>query len=160
MSRQVFRECSGTALALLVALSATFAWAQDDMAQPMPPNMMEWGAGPPTLPEGAELAVLSGNPMEAGAFVVRLRFPDGYSVPPHTHPTTENVTVISGTILFAHGEDPASAETQDIAAGGFIMIPAGHPHRAEAQGETVIQIHSEGPFEVSYLDPADDPRNQ
>lgn len=160
MSRQLFRECSGIALALLVALGATSALSQDDMAQPMPPETMEWGAAPPTLPEGAELAVLSGNPMEAGDFVVRLRFPDGYAVPPHTHPTAENVTVISGTIIFAHGEDPASAEPQEIAMGGYIMIPADHPHRAEAQGETVIQIHGEGPFEVSYLDPADDPRNQ
>ena len=118
MSRQLAPMWSGTALALLLTLNGAFAAAQGDMAQPMPPGTMEWGSGPPTLPAGAELAVLSGNPMEAGPFVIRLRFPDGYTVPPHTHPTTENVTVISGTILFAHGEDPASAEPQDIAAGG------------------------------------------
>ena len=150
----------GGGIALVLALTGSMAFGMDDMAKSMAPDMLEWGAGPPTLPEGAELAVLSGNPMEAGPFVVRLRFPDGFAVPPHTHPTAEHVTVISGALLFAHGEDPATAEPQQVAAGGFIMIPPGHPHRATAEGETVIQINGEGPFAVTYLDPADDPRGQ
>ncbi|MGR3464823.1 cupin domain-containing protein [Limimaricola sp.] len=160
MSRFSHHPWRGGALAVILAFTASTAIAQEDMARPMPPDTLEWGAAPPSLPEGAELAVLEGNPMEAGSFVMRLRFPDGYAVAPHTHPTAEHVTVLSGALLFAHGDDPASAEPQEIGAGGFIKVPADHPHRAEAQGETVIQIHGEGPFSISYLDPADDPQGQ
>jgi quercetin dioxygenase-like cupin family protein len=50
------------------------------------------------------MAVLQGNPGGTGLFTVRLRFPNGYRLAPHTHPTDENVTVISGTFLVGMGE--------------------------------------------------------
>lgn len=52
----------------------------------MAPAMMKRDAPPPMLPQGAELAVLSGNLIESGPFVLRMRMPGGYATAPHTHP--------------------------------------------------------------------------
>src|SRR3981189_1359273 len=64
---------------------------------------LKWSDGPPALPAGSKIAVLTGDPGKAGPFTIRLKFPTGYKVPPHTHPTAENLTVISGTIGLGSG---------------------------------------------------------
>ena len=46
---------------------------------------------------GAQAAVLLGNPAKEGPFVLRLKFPAGFIVPPHRHSKDEFVTVISGS---------------------------------------------------------------
>jgi quercetin dioxygenase-like cupin family protein len=129
--------------------------------QAVRPDALKWGPGPPGLPPRAELAVLVGDPGKAGsAYVVRARLPDGYRIPPHWHPSDENVTVLQGVLLMGTGEtfDPARAEA--LPAGSFVRMPAGTRHAAAAKGETVIQLHGVGPFEVTYVNPADDPRKK
>jgi hypothetical protein len=39
-------------------------------------------------------------------------------------------------------------------------MPTGMHHFAWAKGPTIVQVHGTGPFEFSYVNPADDPRNQ
>src|SRR5947209_4265774 len=68
------------------------------------PSALKWQDGPPTLPAGAKFALLEGNPAKPGPFVMRIKFPDGFRVPPHTHPKPERVTVISGTLYLGMGE--------------------------------------------------------
>src|SRR5262249_14626957 len=63
------------------------------------PDDIKWGPAPPALPAGAKAAVLAGDPGKAGPFVIRAQLPDGYKVPPHWHPTDENVTVLKGTFM-------------------------------------------------------------
>ncbi|HYY14528.1 MAG TPA: cupin domain-containing protein [Chthoniobacterales bacterium] len=123
------------------------------------PDQLQWGEAPPGLPTGAQLAVLEGNPEKKGPFTVRLKMPDGYKIAPHTHPTTERVTVISGTANLGAGEKFDEAAGQQLAPGGFAVLPAGMKHFAWANGETVVQINSEGPFKIKYVNPADDPRH-
>ena len=82
---------------LLAALPAAALAADDHMA--VQPNALKWGPPPPGLPAGAQVAVVSGNPGSDGPYVVRARLPAGYKIPPHTHPTDENVTVLSGTSI-------------------------------------------------------------
>src|SRR5215475_10952551 len=65
---------------------------------------IQWGPAPPIFPKGAEFAVLQGDPSSTNEFTVRLRFPNGYKIPPHTHPTIENVTVLKGTFLAGMGD--------------------------------------------------------
>ena len=64
---------------------------------------LSWGPAPPSLPKGAKMAVVSGNPRQPGPFVIRLRFPPGYAVPPHSHPSDEHVTVIEGVLSIGMG---------------------------------------------------------
>ena len=123
------------------------------------PTTITWKNGPPSLPAGAKMAVLEGDPTKEGPFVMRLRAPDGYHVPPHTHPKTERVTVISGAFYLAMGEKLDRSDAKKLPAGSFGFWPAGMKHTAWVEGETIIQIHGIGPWQISYLNPADDPRN-
>jgi quercetin dioxygenase-like cupin family protein len=125
-----------------------------------PPEKIEWQDGPPSLPKGAQIAVLEGNPGKEGPFVFRLKVPDGYRLPPHTHPKPERVTVISGTFHIGKGEkfDPRKGEV--LPAGTYGTWPAGMKHYVWVKGETVLQFHGDGPWVINYLNPADDPRNQ
>ncbi len=120
---------------------------------------VEWKAGPAALPPGAKMAVLEGDPTKEGPFVVRFQFPDGYHVAPHTHPKTERVTVISGVLHLATGEALDRNSAKGLPAGSFGFWPAGMKHTAWAEGETIIQLHGIGPWQINYVNPADDPRN-
>jgi len=123
------------------------------------PANLVWGDAPPGLPAGGQLTVLSGDPTKKGVFTVRLKMPAGYKIPPHTHPTAELVTVISGSCHLGRGEKFDENTGQTMGAGSFVAIPAGAKHFAWATEESVIQIHGEGPFEIKHANPADDPRN-
>jgi quercetin dioxygenase-like cupin family protein len=119
---------------------------------------LKWADGPPALPAGAKIAVLTGDPGKTGPFTVRLKFPTGFKVPPHTHPTAEHVTVISGTLGLGSGAKFDETAAHEMTAGGFAVMPAGMEHFAWCKSDCVIQLHSEGPFVVKYVNPADDPR--
>jgi quercetin dioxygenase-like cupin family protein len=143
--------------ALFLATLPASALAMDDQVTTSP-DMLKWGAAPPALPPGSEVAVLSGNPGGTGPYVVRVRMPANYKVPPHTHPTDEYVTVISGTFNVAMGGTLDTAKGTALPAGGFFHAAKNMEHYAWSTGPTVIQIHGLGPFAISYVNPADDPR--
>src|SRR5205807_180038 len=122
------------------------------------PADLKWGDAPPGLPSGAKMAVLAGDPGKKGLFTVRLQAPAGYKVPPHTHPTTEHITVISGTFNIGTG-DKFDEAGKELGAGGYMVMPAGTKHYAWTPAETIIQIDGMGPFVINYVNPEDDPRN-
>jgi quercetin dioxygenase-like cupin family protein len=119
---------------------------------------LKWNDGPAALPAGAKIAILTGDPKAAGPFTVRLKFPTGFKVPPHTHPTAEHVTVMSGTLAMGKGPKFDETAAHDMNAGAFSVMPAGMEHFATCKSECVLQVHAMGPFEVKYVNPADDPR--
>lgn len=151
------------ALALLVALPLTAALA-DDAAMDhaghvvVMPDAIKWGPAPPVLPAGAQAAVLLGDPSKEGPFVIRLSAPDGYKIPAHFHPTTENVTVISGIFHVGTGDKLDTSKADKLTAGGFVSLPAGMHHYAWTEGATVVQVHGTGPFALTYVNPADAPQ--
>ena len=112
-----------------------------------------------SLRPGAKMMLLEGDPTKEGPFVVRFLFPDGYHVAPHTHPKTERVTVISGVLHLATGEALDRNSAKGLPAGSFGFWPAGMKHTAWSEGETIIQLHGVGPWQINYVNPADDPRN-
>lgn len=122
------------------------------------PETIEWAPGPEVLPEGAEIAVLDGDPSENEYFALRLRLPAEYTIAPHTHPAIERVTVIEGTLFIGHGEE-VTDEMDELVTGAYIRIPAEHPHFARTEEETVIQLSTIGPWALNYVNPEDDPRN-
>ena len=124
------------------------------------PAGLKWGPAPPSLPRGAQLAVLAGDPQSAGMFTIRLRFPPGYSVAPHSHPADEFVTVISGQLGLGMGARVNRARAARLVPGGFVVAPAKMNHYAFTRTGAVIQITAHGPFAVTYANPADDPRNR
>ena len=124
-----------------------------------PPAEVKWKDGPASLPAGAKFAVLEGDPAKEGPFVMRLWLPDGFRIPPHWHPKVERVTVVSGTFNLGMGEKFDQSATRAMPAGTFGFWPAGMRHFAWAKGETVLQLHGIGPWMITYVNPADDPRN-
>ena len=118
---------------------------------------LAWGPAPPVFPTGAKMAVLAGDPSQAGLFTVRLELPDGYRVAPHFHPTDEYLTVISGTFLLGMGDELSAAKATAMQPGGFGTVGANMHHYAIARGKTVVQVHSMGPFVLTYVNAKDDP---
>ena len=115
--------------ALLLAALPAAALSMDDHIA-VQPNALKWGPAPPGLPPGARVAVLSGNPGSDGPYVVRARLPGGYKIAPHTHPTDEDVTVLSGVFHIAMGDkfDAKKGETpKRYAALWLVDGPDGHP---------------------------------
>jgi ketosteroid isomerase-like protein len=121
------------------------------------PDTVKWGDPPPALPRGAKLAVISGDPSQPGPFVIRAQMPAGYRIAPHWHPTTENVTVLSGTVAIGMGEKWDDAALKNLAVGGYASLPAEMRHFFTSRSAATIQVHGMGPFAVNYVNPADDP---
>jgi quercetin dioxygenase-like cupin family protein len=149
----------GSATILATAASAA---AHDPAAHHsfVPPGQVKWGAGPPSLPPGAQASVLYGDPAKEGPFSLRLKLPAGYRIPPHTHPKPEMVTVISGTFNVGMGATANRASTRALGAGGFIGMDPGTQHYVFIDRPTEIQLNSTGPWSITYVNPADDPRQK
>lgn len=123
-----------------------------------PAAEIQWKDGPPSLPAGAKVAVLEGDPAKEGFFTMRLWLPDGLKIQPHWHPKVEHVTVISGTFNVGMGDKFDQTTTRPMPAGTFGFWPADMKHFAWAKGETVLQLHGTGPWMITYVNPSDDPR--
>jgi|SRR5215204_1629701 len=122
------------------------------------PTEIKWGQGPASLQKGAKMMILEGDPTREGPFTMRLWFPDGFVVSPHWHTQVEHVTIISGVLNFGMGEKFDRGATREMTAGSFGYWPVGMRHFAWAKGETVLQLHGRGPWTITYVNPADDPR--
>jgi quercetin dioxygenase-like cupin family protein len=121
---------------------------------------VEWRDGPGSFEPGSEFAILEGNPAEAGVFTMRIRMPDGFRIAPHWHPNVERVTVVSGTFHLGSGETLDAGATTPLGPGSYTSMPPGMRHYAIAEGETVIQLTSVGPWIINYVNPDDDPRSR
>jgi hypothetical protein len=125
----------------------------------MTPNELKWGPAPPMLPMGAQIAILDGDPMKSGKpFTLRLKTPDGYKIPPHWHPTDENIVILEGALVMGMGEKADLAAAKELGVGSFARFPKKTPHYGWSKGETITQVYGVGPFEFTYVNPADDPR--
>ncbi|MFZ2736704.1 MAG: cupin domain-containing protein [Burkholderiaceae bacterium] len=121
------------------------------------PKDIKWQDAPSIGP-GAKSAVIDGDPKSAAPFVMRLKLPPNTTIKAHTHPTSENVTVISGMLYFAASDkvDPKIAKA--FGPGSYFSIAQGKPMFAFSKDkEVVVQIHGIGPWGISYLESKDAP---
>lgn len=146
-------------LLLVVAAVVFGSMAPQEAPVLVSPDDVKWADAPPSLPPGAKASVIFGDPSKAGPFVLRAKFPANYKVPPHFHPDTETVTVLSGTFYASMGDTFDGAKGKGMATGSFLALPAKTPHFAYTKEETVIQVSAQGPWSLNYVNPADDPRN-
>lgn len=163
MQTRILVTVSGLVVLALAAVALTDApHDEKEMADASlyPPAEIKWQDGPPSLPMGAKFAVLEGDPSKEGPFVFRVKAPDGYRIPPHTHPKVERVTVISGTFNIGMGEKFDEKATKEMPAGTFGHWPPGMKHYVWVKGETVVQFHGIGPWSIVYVNPNDDPRRK
>lgn len=165
----MFRRSLAFILVVLASSMILMAQNQENQPSPMshgameatlfPPVEIPWTAGPPSLPKGAQIAVLEGDPAKDGPFVFRIKAPDGYRIPPHRHPKVERITVIEGTFNIGMGESFDARSTRPMPKGTYGYWPAGMAHFVFTQGETTLQFHGTGPWSITYVNRADDPRN-
>ena len=142
--------------AILLTLTALIA------ATPAQAKGMKWmdatGVG---LPAGAKIAVVSGNPAKDGPFVVRIKMPANYTVPPHHHPTDEIVRVTSaGTLSYGMGDKLDKANVGSLTKGFHVTMGAGMNHYVFTSDAVDVQVNGTGPFQIIYADPKDDPRSK
>src|SRR6266550_1497306 len=154
------------ALALTALRLPVPAHAQSLVAGPSAPTVIRsadivWQPGPPSLEPGAQGALLAGNPGLPAPFTLRVRLPAGYRIAPHRHPVDERLTVMSGTLCFATaGARSVAQDTLCIGPGTFRIMPANVVHSDWAPGPVEYQIEALGPFDLIYVNPADDPRHR
>ena len=147
------------ALGLSLTVTAISSLAQASHIL-VPADKVQWGPAPPALPPGAQISVLEGNPSEKGAVTLRLKFPANYSIPPHWHSMTERLTVLSGALHVGMGDRLDRKASQALEAGGFVSLPAAMHHFAWTATPTIVQISLDGPFDISYINAADDPQRR
>jgi quercetin dioxygenase-like cupin family protein len=124
------------------------------------PDTVKWN-DEPILPKGAQSVILVGDPNKAGVFIAWLKFPSNYPIPPHTHPFTEVITVLSGKLGNSIGETFDTKKGEMLKAGSSFVLPAGHTHYVwTTDEETVIQLIATGPWGITYTNPTDDPRKK
>jgi len=154
----IHRAAVLAATATLTATLAAPATLAQDAHVLIESDDFSYEAGPASLAEGSEYAVLYGDPGSDGVFAMRLKLPDGFRIAPHFHQQPEIVTVISGAFRIGMGEDADAAAGTLLDPGGFFAFPPGEAHYAFAEGETVIQLNSTGPWTITYVNDEDDPR--
>ena len=143
-------------LSLLCVLYGQQAAAQDHAI--IKPSDLKWTDTPSIT--GAQIAVIEGKMSEAGPFTARLKFPKDSKISPHFHSTIEHVTVLSGTINMGVGDKLDTSKTMPLGTGSVGIMQAGTHHFAWMSEDTIIQLHGTGPWTVTYVDPADDPRKK
>ena len=149
MSATIFLACSST--------TATLAQPTGHMM--VAPSELTW-VDMPTLPAGAKVAVIEGPLNEPVPFILRLKLPANYEIPAHWHPWIEHVTVISGTLNMGMGDKLDRSTTKALHAGSVAVIQASINHFSWTNDETIVQVHGIGPLVITYVNPADDPRNR
>ena len=141
-----------------------FGYSQNDSSNNqkqhiITPDDVVWQLGPPTLPPGAKFFLVEGHPLKEGPIIMRILLPAGYIIPAHFHPGAERSTVISGTYNMGTGSKFDKANCKRMPAGSIAIMPAGGiAHYGWASEETIVEVHIEGPLQITYVDPIDDPR--
>ena len=126
--------------------------------EPLPRyETMHWGPVPLLFPAGAEIAILDGDPTARGCFTAALSMPDGYTWPAHYHMRDQFVTVTQGTLIVVLGARPSAAASRVLSAGDTATVPAGTRYSTVAKGITVIAVTADGPYDVTYVNAAQDP---
>jgi quercetin dioxygenase-like cupin family protein len=145
----------------LWVIIAVLVWcpaAPHAMAQSSPdPASLQWTV-PPVLPPGALIAVVRGDPTAPGEFTLLVSMPNGYRIPPHLHPSHEQVEVREGTLLVGVGDVLDPKRTRALAAGDTATAPEGVHHFSIARGRTVVSATFRGPYTITYLRAEDAPR--
>ena len=156
---KIMKGILGAVIFAVVSMAVPSVWAQAGAHTMVTPGDLKW-IDVPSLPSGAKLAVIEGPLNEAVPFTFRLRFPADYKLPAHWHAAIEHVTVISGAFNMGIGDKLDAAKTKGLAAGSVAIMQPKTNHFAWTKEETIVQVHGIGPWTITYVNPADDPRKK
>ena len=151
-----------TAVSIAICVSciaAQLTWAQADGHRTITPSDLKW-VDAKTLPPGAKIAVIEGPLDQAVDVTARLKLPAHYEIPPHWHPALERATVLSGTFNICMGDKLDRQKTRALPTGSVSLMQPRMSHFGWTDEETVLQLNTVGPWDIIYVNPADDPRKK
>jgi quercetin dioxygenase-like cupin family protein len=119
------------------------------------PAEFQWKDAPSVGP-GVQMSIVEGDLKRPEPFVFRLRLPPGTVLPVHTHPVTERVTVISGTLYLGLGDTLDRSRARALSEGSIAIMEPGVKMYAFTKEETIIQLNGVGPWGITYFDPHKD----
>jgi quercetin dioxygenase-like cupin family protein len=159
--RRAMKNLTRVALGLgIFAVVMSLAFAKHPGAHMMVlPADLKW-SNFPSLPPGAKIASIEGSIGQAVPYTVRLKFPKDYAIPPHSHPVIARVTVVSGTFHMGTGEKLDKSKSHALPPGAIAITRPGTNHFAWTAEEVIVQLNGVGPWDISYVDPVDDPRRK
>jgi len=142
----------GTLLGLAINFAVPTSIAQDAM-KVVTADEVVWKDD--TLFKGVRIANLLGDPAKVETVVMRVKFPPNFKIPLHTHPVTEVITVLSGTFWDSMGDETKKGVM--LKTGSLLVLPPNHTHSVwTTDEETIIQLSFTGPFDITFINPADD----
>lgn len=148
-----------SAVAVLLATMGGVAWS-DGVHKMTLAKDLQW-TDVASLPPGAKVAIIEGPMNEPVPFTIRIKFPANYQLPAHVHPGIERVTALTGTFYMGMGEKfEAATATMALGPGDVMIMEPNTPHYAMTKEETIVQVHSTGPWQIIYVNPGDDPRKK
>jgi quercetin dioxygenase-like cupin family protein len=139
--------------------AAGVAWADAGAHRVVTPNDLKWQDAA-SLPRGAKIAVIEGNPNAQGPVSLRIKLPANYRIPAHYHDTQEHSTILSGTLYIGMGDKFDAQKAQPVTPGTVVVMAPKMRHFAWTKEETIFQLNVMGPWTVTYVNPADDPRKK
>src|SRR5919106_5798147 len=157
------KQIAWTLMVGIMGAASSYIWAQSSVHtdgsghKMVTPDDLKW-VEVPSLPPGAKLALIEGPLNEPVAFTFRLQFPANYQIPAHWHPAVERVTVISGTVNMGIGDKLDKQKTKALGPGSMAIMQPKTNHFVWTKEEAVVQLNGTGPWAITYVNPADDPR--
>ena len=152
-------RCARSAVLVGACLAAGTVWAQSGSHMIITPIDLKW-EDVAALPPGAKIAVIEGKMNQEGPITARVKLPANYKIAPHYHPVQERVTVLSGTVHIGMGDQLDPQKTTAMGPGTVLLMPPKMHHFAWTNEETVFQLNVTGPWGVTYVNPADNPRKK
>jgi quercetin dioxygenase-like cupin family protein len=152
----VIRGATFTCFLMLGA--AALAQPADPQPVVVTPSEMSWISQGPLATPGMEQLNLVGNPSKPGPYTLRLKYPKGLKIAPHTHPDYREVTIMSGMFATGYGETFDRAKLKILPAGSFYTEPANVPHFIEIQEDTILQVSGTGPSKRNFVNPSENPK--
>jgi quercetin dioxygenase-like cupin family protein len=139
---------------VLIIAGGTLALAQTGTggAVAITPVEMTWTSQGGLAAPGMEQFNLVGDPSKPGPYTLRLKFPKGYRIAPHTHPDAREVTILSGTFATGYGDKFDESKLKVLPAGSFYTEPANLPHYIEIKEDVVLQVSGTGPSARRFVD--------
>ncbi|AWN43420.1 cupin domain-containing protein [Methylobacterium durans] len=161
MAGAIRAALAALALALIGSAAEAGEGAHGGMVLVPGEAAVRWSPAPASLPQGIEISVIMGDPEKPGPFTLRVRIPAGTLIAPHTHTADESVTLLSGSLAHDTGDTVDRARGKTMERGGFVFLPLNMAHSLWTSSEpAVVQVSGTGPFGLTYVNPADDPRRQ
>ena len=113
------------------------------------------------FPPSVRLAVVVGQPSEAGPYTIRVRVPHGVKLMAHRHLEDRVYTVISGVFYIGLGDQFNPDNLEAYPPGSVVVLPGNtsHFHWAKSS-EYITQVTAIGPLGLEYVSSNDDPRNR